>query len=115
MTPPHAAKPGTIQFAADGTLSASTGTEAYTTPASKSLAKLTWLGGLLLAGGILALLLKAKIPLVPAELGLGLLVSGLLLMVLPSLIEAYLGYILLGLVATAVAVTIWRVNRLQAD
>jgi hypothetical protein len=113
QTPQHPTNPGSIQIHPDGTVSASTGSEPTVSAASKSLGKLPWLGGLLLVGGVLGILLKAKVPLIPLELGLGLAISGLLLMVLPSLIEAYLNYILLGLVAAAVVATIWRVNRLQ--
>lgn len=112
-TPQHPAKPGRIVIGPLGEVDASTGSEPPTSAASRSLGKLPWLGGLLLVGGILAVVLKAKIPLIPAELGIGLAISGLLLMVLPSLIEAYLNYILLGLIGTAVVITIYRVNRLR--
>ena len=99
QTPQHPTNPGSIQIHPDGTVSASTGSEPTVSAASKSLAKLPWLGGLLLVGGIVLVGLKAKIPLIPLELGIGVAIGGLLLMVLPSLIETYLGYILLGLVA----------------
>lgn len=113
-TPRNPVVPGLVQFDSEGVSTVSTGNEAKLSASAKSLAKLTWLGGLLLAAGVVALLLKSKLPLIPLEIGLGLAISGVLLMILPSLIEAYLGYILLGLVGAAVLATIWRLNRLSA-
>jgi hypothetical protein len=110
-TPSHPDQPGTIQIAPDGTVSASTGSEPKVLASSKSLAKLSYVGAALLLGGILLTLLKVKLPMLPIELGLGCAVTGLSLIVLPSLVEAYLPYIFIGLVATAVLFTIYRFNR----
>lgn len=110
-TPSSAVAPGTIHIGKDGTLSASTGNGQATSAASRSLGKLTWLGGILLVAGIVAFAIRAKLKFLPLELGLGLTVSGLLLMILPSAIEAYLPHILIGLIATAVITTVWRLNK----
>ena len=72
-----------------------------------------YLGAFLMVLGALTLLLKVKLPVIPAEIGIALFGVGLLLVVLPSIIEAFLGYILLGLVGLAVAVTIYRLNRMS--
>lgn len=110
-TPTGAVHPGAIEIALDGTMSANTGAAQKHSAASKSLGRLPWLGGLLLVAGVLAFAIRIKLPFLPLELGVGLAVSGLLLMVLPSLIEAYLSYILIGLIASAAIITIYRVNK----
>ena len=112
-TPAGPVVPGLVQFGPDGSLNASTGNEAVVSQSSKSLAKLPYLGAGLLVLGALLVVLKAKLPFIPVEAGIGVAAIGLLLIVLPSIIEAYLPYIMIGLVGTAVAVTIYRVNRIQ--
>jgi hypothetical protein len=111
QTPQHPDKAGHLTVHPDGTVSVSTGSQPKISAASRSLGRLTWLGGLLLVGGILALAIRIKFPFLPFELGIGLAVSGVVLMVLPSLIETYLPYILIGLIASAAIVTIYRVNK----
>jgi len=111
QTPPAPDRAGSLTVHPDGTVEVSTGAQPKTSAASRSLGRLPWLGGLLLVAGILALAIKVKLPFLPLELGAGLAISGLLLMVLPSIIEAYLPYILIGLVASAAIVTIYRVNK----
>lgn len=111
-TPEHPNAPGSVQITSDGTISVSTGSEPTVTPGQRSLARLPMLGAGMLLVGMLLLVLKAKIPLIPAEVGIGTALVGLLLIVLPSIIEAYLGWIVLGLVGAAGAVTIYRVNGL---
>ena len=110
-TPRGPNHPGGIEIGPNGVVSASTGSAPSYTPASKSLGRLPYLGGFLLVAGVLVFVARLKLPFLPAELGIGLGLSGLLLMVLPAMIEAYLSYILLGLVGTAAVVTIYRLNR----
>ena len=112
-TPTGPVVPGQLQFGSDGSLNASTGNEATVSQSAKSLAKLPYLGAGLLVLGALLLVLKAKLPFIPTEVGIGVAAVGLLLIILPSIIEAYLPYIVLGLLGTAVAVTIYRLNRIQ--
>ncbi len=110
-TPPNATHPGSLEIGVDGTVRASTGAAPSVSAASKSLGKLPWLGGLLLVAGVVAFALRLKLPFLPIELGIGLAGSGLLLMILPSIIEAYLPFILLGLIASAAIITIYRLNK----
>ena len=112
-TPDHPNAPGSLSITPDGAVIASTGSEPVETPNQRSLGRLPLYGTGLLLLGVLLIAVKLKFPLVPAELGIGVALVGLLLIVLPSIIEAYLGYIVLGLVGAAAAVTVARVNGLH--
>ena len=113
QTPTPIESPATMKIDSDQSVLLSTGTVYKVLESSKGLARLPYLGAGLLLIGVLLSIAKLKLPFLPLELGIGVSLVGLALIVLPSIIEQYLGYILIGLIGTAALIFMYRFNATQ--
>jgi hypothetical protein len=95
------------------TIRASTGASQ---PMDQALAQLTWLPAVgvgLCVVGVLLIVAKAWVPLLPLELGVGLLLLGVAVIALPMLLDRYL-WILILVGIFFFAVNVWRLNKLES-
>ena len=82
----------------------------------QALAQLTWLPAVgvgLCVLGVLLIVAKAWVPLLPLELGVGLLLLGVAVIALPMLLDRYLWLLILAGIFFF-AINVWRLNKLES-